>query len=55
MSFSVIPVFSPGLLPLARSTPAPGLVRVALAASLCHYKGISVDVNGLFVGTSRTI
>lgn len=44
--------------PLSRApssdTLAPGLLSAALAASPCHYKGISVHVNGLFVGTSRT-
>lgn len=45
---------SPGLLSLTQSTLAPALLSVALAASPCHYKGISVHVNGLFVGTSRT-
>lgn len=42
-------------LSLTQGTLAPGLVSVALAASPCDHKGISVDANGLFVGRSRAL
>lgn len=52
---SVVPVISPWFPPLTQSTLAPGLLSVALGASPCHYKGISVDANALFVGISGAI
>lgn len=50
----VIPVLSPLSLSDTEHS-GPSMVSVALVAFPCHYKGISLDANGLFVGRSRAL